>query len=95
MTKFREINNQFWDNSDGLDKGERIFTEGILKMNEGKVMAPDANSTIRLTYGKVGKYDPRDGVSYDYYTTLEGVMQKEDPGSVEFDVPARLKELLP
>ncbi|MDD3685877.1 MAG: S46 family peptidase [Bacteroidales bacterium] len=93
MTKFREINNQFWDNSDGLDKGERIFTEGILKMNEGKVMAPDANSTIRLTYGKVGKYDPRDGVSYDYYTTLEGVMQKEDPGSVEFDVPARLKEL--
>jgi hypothetical protein len=93
MTKFREINNQFWDNSEGLDKGERIFTEGILKMNEGKVMAPDANSTIRLTYGKVGKYDPRDGVSYDYYTTLEGVMQKEDPGSVEFDVPARLKEL--
>jgi hypothetical protein len=93
MTKFREINNQYWDNSDGLDKGERIFTEGILKMNDGKVMAPDANSTIRLTYGKVGKYDPRDGVSYDYYTTLEGVMQKEDPGSVEFDVPARLKEL--
>ena len=93
MTKFREINNQYWDNSEGLDKGERIFTEGILKMNDGKVMAPDANSTIRLTYGKVGKYDPRDGVSYDYYTTLEGVMQKEDPGSVEFDVPARLKEL--
>lgn len=93
MTKFREINNLFWDNSEGLDKGERIFTEGILKMNNGKVMAPDANSTIRLTYGKVGKYDPRDGVAYDYYTTLEGVMQKEDPGSVEFDVPARLKEL--
>lgn len=93
MTKFREINNLFWDNSEGLEKGERIFTEGILKMNDGKVMAPDANSTIRLTYGKVGKYDPRDGVAYDYYTTLEGVMQKEDPGSVEFDVPARLKEL--
>jgi hypothetical protein len=93
MTKFREINNLFWEKSDGLDKGERIFTDGILKMNDGKVMAPDANSTIRLTYGKVGKYDPRDGVAYDYYTTLEGVMQKEDPGSVEFDVPARLKEL--
>lgn len=93
LLKYRELNNLFWDNSDGLDKGRRIFTEGMLKMNDGKLLAPDANSSIRLTYGNVGKYIPRDGVSYDYYTTLQGVIEKENPGSVEFDVPARLKEL--
>lgn len=93
LTKFREINNLFWDNSEGLEKGERIFTDGILKMNPDKLMSPDANSTIRLTYGNVCSYDPRDGVSYNYYTTLTGVMEKEVPGSVEFDVPAKLKQL--
>jgi hypothetical protein len=56
-------------------------------------MYPDANSTIRLTYGKVGKYDPRDGVAYDYYTTLKGVIEKEDPTSTEFIVPQKLKDL--
>jgi hypothetical protein len=54
---------------------------------------PDANSTIRLTYGNVGSYKPRDAVNYNYYTTIEGVMQKEDPNSSEFTVPQRLKDL--
>lgn len=93
INKYREINNSFWNASEGLEKGERLFVDGLMKMNPGKVMAPDANSTIRLTYGNVGKYDPRDAVAYDYYTTLKGVMQKEDPGSTEFDVPAKLKQL--
>src|SRR5690554_839271 len=93
LSKYREVNTQYWKNSDDIDKGSRIFTEGILNMNKGKLMAPDANSSIRLTYGQVRKYDPRDGVTYDYYTTIEGVMQKEDPESTEFEVPARLKEL--
>ncbi len=56
-------------------------------------MAPDANSTLRLTYGTVGSYKPRDAVFYNYYTTIEGVMQKEDPNSTEFIVPQRLKDL--
>ncbi len=93
ITKYREINNLYWAGSENLDKGERLFVDGLMKMNPEKLWAPDANSTIRLTYGKVCKYDPRDAVAYDYYTTLEGVMQKEDPGSTEFDVPAKLKEL--
>jgi hypothetical protein len=76
-----------------LQKGERLFVDGILQMNESKVIAPDANSTIRLTYGNVLKYDPRDAVSYHYYTTLKGVMEKEDPASTEFIVPAKLKAL--
>jgi hypothetical protein len=76
-----------------LQKGERLFVDGILQMNKDKVIAPDANSTIRITYGNVLKYDPRDAVSYHYYTTLKGVIEKEDPTSTEFIVPAKLKEL--
>ena len=79
---------------DNLQRGIRDFTDGILQINDGKkLMSPDANSTIRLTYGNVMSYDPRDGVSYHYYTTLKGVIEKENPESSEFNVPARLKEL--
>lgn len=76
-----------------LSKGNRLFVRGLMEMEPGKVMAPNANSTLRLTYGKVKSYKPRDGVFYDYYTTLTGVMEKENPESDEFKVPARLKEL--
>ena len=79
---------------DNLTRGTRNFTDGILQINEGrKLMSPDANSTIRLTYGNVKSYDPRDGVAYKYYTTLKGVMEKEDSTSTEFYVPGRLKRL--
>lgn len=64
-----------------------------LKGKEGTPIYPDANSTLRLTYGKIGSYEPADGVEYLYYTTLEGVMEKEDPNNPEFVVPAKLKEL--
>jgi hypothetical protein len=76
-----------------LQKGERLFVDGILQMNKDKIIAPDANFTIRLTYGNVLQYDPRDAVSYHYYTTLKGVIEKEDPTSTEFIVPAKLKDL--
>ena len=59
----------------------------------GSLMSPDANSTIRLTYGNVMSYEPKDGVSYHYYTTMDGVIQKEDPENAEFNVPERLKKL--
>ena len=64
-----------------------------LKQQEGTPIYPDANSTLRLTYGKIGSYSPKDGVEYSYYTTLKGVMEKEDPDNFEFVVPAKLKEL--
>ena len=62
-------------------------------MNEDKVYYPDANSTMRITYGKVLDYYPRDAVFYDYKTTLNGVMEKEDPDNHEFIVPEKLKTL--
>ncbi|MHC1703766.1 MAG: S46 family peptidase [Tenuifilaceae bacterium] len=74
-------------------KGQRLYIAGILEMNQGKAMYPDANSTMRLTYGKVADYYPMDAVHYDFLTTLEGVMEKEDPDNWEFVVPEKLKEL--
>lgn len=71
----------------------KTYLKGILEMADGTPVAPDANFTMRLTFGNVKQYRPRDGVIYDYYTTLKGIMEKEDPTNSEFIVPARLKEL--
>ncbi|MEI3798435.1 Peptidase S46 [Chitinophaga ginsengisegetis] len=62
-------------------------------MGNKKSFYPDANSTLRVTYGKVDGYNPRDAIHYDFYTYLDGVMEKYVPGDYEFDVPARLIEL--
>ncbi|MGF6928424.1 hypothetical protein QFZ48_003924 [Chitinophaga sp. W2I13] len=62
-------------------------------MGSKKSFYPDANSTLRVTYGKVDGYNPRDAIHYDFYTYLDGVMEKYVPGDYEFDVPARLIEL--
>lgn len=73
----------------------KIWVKGMMDMkkSEGIAIYPDANSTLRLTYGKILSYEPADGVVCNYYTTLAGVMQKEDPKNWEFVVPAKLKEL--
>ena len=74
-------------------KGQKLYIAGLLDMKAGQAIYPDANSTMRMTYGKVLSYSPKDGVIYDYVTTLDGVMQKEDPRNWEFVVPAKLKDL--
>ena len=76
-----------------FDEGKKEYIAGTLEMREGEAIYPDANSTMRLTYGSVLPYSPKDAVIYNYYTTLEGVMQKEDPDNWEFIVPEKLKEL--
>lgn len=95
LNKYREVYMSIpREDRDNLTRGQRNFVDGILQINAGrKLMSPDANSTIRLTYGNIKSYEPRDGVSYHYYTTLDGVMQKENPNSTEFTVPQRLKDL--
>ena len=75
------------------DKGHRLYVQGIMEMKEGEALYPDANFTMRLTYGEVQDYYPRDAVHYDYITTLTGVMEKEDPDNWEFVVHDKLKEL--
>ena len=75
------------------DKGDRLFIAGLRGMHPGKVFYPDANSTMRLTYGSVQDYYPADAIHYNYITYLSGVMEKEDPTNEEFIVPERLKTL--
>ncbi len=79
--------------SDQLARGTKAYAAGLLEWNKGKASYPDANSTMRLTYGNVKSYSPKDGVLYRHYTTLKGVMEKENPDNYEFRVPAKLKEL--
>lgn len=77
-----------------MNKGYRLFTAGLREMNSTKQYAPDANSTMRLTYGTVGSYKPADGVSYSYYTTAAGIMEKRDNTNPEFIVPDKLATLI-
>lgn len=71
----------------------KAYTAGLLAWRKGTPSYPDANSTMRLTYGTVKGYEPKDGVVYKYYTTLKGVAEKEDPDNYEFRVPARLRQI--
>ncbi len=76
-----------------INAAKKAYVAGTLEMMGDNASYPDANSTMRLTYSKVLPYSPKDAVIYDYITTLDGVMEKEDPNNWEFVVPARLKEL--
>ena len=76
-----------------FEEARKAYVAGIMEMGGNKPMYPDANFTLRLTYGSVLPYSPKDAVVYNYYTTLDGVMEKEDPTNFEFVVPAKLKEL--
>lgn len=76
-----------------LDRGNRLFIAGFMEMEKDRKFYPDANSTMRLSYGRVGDYQARDAVHYDYFTTLQGVMEKEDPDNPEFIVDEHLKKL--
>lgn len=71
----------------------KTYLKGLMEMANGAPVYPDANFTMRLTYGNVKSYQPKDGVTFNHYTTLKGVMEKENPNNSEFIVPARLKEL--
>ena len=73
-----------------VNEGGRLYLKGILAQNTGKPMYPDATFTMRVSYGKVADYKPRDAVQYDYVTTMKGVLEKYKPGDYEFDLPANL-----
>lgn len=93
MKTAAEISKNSSQYDEALNTGRRLWIAAMLEMNPGKTWYPDANSTMRLSYGSVKDYDPRDGVTYKYYTTLQGVVDKYKPGDYEFDLPKRLIEL--
>ena len=76
-----------------IAEGSKAFTAGLLEKNKGAASYPDANFTMRLTYGTVQPYSPKDALTYRYYTTIYGVIEKENPDDYEFRVPAKLIDL--
>lgn len=74
-------------------RAERLYMKGLMEMQKDRNFYPDANFTMRLTYGSVQDCKPANAVTYDYITTLDGVMEKYKPGDWEFDVPADLIKL--
>ncbi len=76
-----------------INQLQRTYMQAQMDVFTKKVFYPDANSTLRLTYGNVKSFVPRDGVKYDCYTYLDGVMEKYKPGDYEFDVPQKLIDL--
>lgn len=91
--KYKELADKLDQANGDINLLHKTYVRGLCEMYAPTPKAPDANFTIRLTYGNVKAYDPKDGVHYKYYTTLKGVMEKEDPNNPEFVVPAKLKEL--
>jgi hypothetical protein len=94
---FSEMSSQLQKNTqqanDDLQKGNRLFVAGLKAMQPGKVFYPNANFSLRLTYGTVQDYYPADAVHYNYETTMTGIMEKEDPSTWEFVVPGKLKDI--
>jgi len=77
----------------GITSNMKIYMAGLMEMKKGQAFYPDANLTLRVAYGKVEGYEPSDGVKYKYYTTLSGIMEKDNPEIYDYDVPDKLKEL--
>ncbi len=88
-TNFGSLVDDFESKKAALD---HLYLKGILEKNAGKLMYPDANSTMRISYGNVQDYSPKDGIEYKITTTIDGVIQKYIPGDSEFDLPANLIE---
>lgn len=95
LTSIREVNSreELMVAREKQDKAYRLFVKGLREMQPDKKFYPNANSTMRLTYGQVLPYEPKDAVSYDYVTTIDGIFEKEIPGNYEFTVPERLRTL--
>ncbi len=92
-SKFASLYNNFTNKNNELGKA---YLKGIMEMNPTAVkkMYPDANSSMRVSYGNVKSYRPRDAVFYDYVCTAKGILDKYIPGDYEFDLPAKQVELL-
>lgn len=76
-----------------INKLQRTYMKAQTELFKEKTFYPDANSTLRVTYGNVKGYKARDAVTYDYYTYMNGIMEKYKPGDYEFDVPQKLIDL--
>lgn len=88
-----KVSETYEDVNGKINRLQRLYMEALMEVFPEKRFYPDANSTMRVTYGKVNGYEPRDAVTYTPVTYLDGVMEKYVPGDYEFDVPQKLQEL--
>jgi len=98
MNQFMElyrvgITPEFRRIEDELDQNYKTYMSALLEMEKDRILYPDANFTMRLTYGKVDGYQPKDGVRYQHYTTLSGIMDKGTEGFEDYAIPEKLREL--
>lgn len=98
MTQFFQIYNdairpEYSRLNNEIDSLSKIYVKGLRDFVPGKYY-PDANSTLRLAYGQVDNYKPRDAVKYDYFTDTEGILEKYNPEHVDFDLPEKLVDLI-
>lgn len=77
-----------------LIRANRLFQAGVMEMNPNRLMTPDANGTMRMTYGRVLPYNGKDAVRFSEFTTSRGVIEKYAPGDIEFDAPTRLIDMM-
>ncbi len=94
LAKLNEVAKKLGEAEEGIDLLHKAYVRGLNEMKLPVPSYPDANFTIRLTYGNVKSYNPKDGVHYKFFTTTDGILEKEDPENPEFVVPAKLKELI-
>ena len=94
MAAYRDVALRLVPITQQLADVDRLYQKGLMEMQPDRLFYPDANFTLRMTYGKVLPYSPADGVEYNYYTTMKGVIDKEDPSNpFDFTVSERQKEL--
>ena len=86
MVRYNELNSE-------ITNLYKTYVTGLREMQKDKIFYPDANFTLRVAYGEVDGYYPRDAVYYKYFTTLEGIMEKDNPDIYDYDVPEKLKTL--
>ena len=96
IVKYYEMNQSISEASEQIEQGERLFNAAMRRMYADRNFYPDANSTMRLSFGTVGGYTPFDGATYDYYTTVKGIFEKvkEHAGDIDFAVQPELLNLL-
>ena len=88
-----EVSDKILSLNANIDRMRRLYMKGQMEMQPDKRLFPDANFTLRVTYGKVEGFKPQDGKTFRHFTTLEGIMQKENPDIYDYVVEPRLKEL--
>jgi len=90
ITRIAGTMREYAQRRDNLDK---LYQKALMELMPDRIKFPDANLTLRFTYGKVDGFEPRDGVIYKHYTTLEGVIEKDNPEIYDYHVPEGLKEI--